>query len=292
MLNQRTDKTIADTSIGDIQTLTDADITIRETAKLGYVPNLMLTHALNTIGMALCLWIYVSPLSAIIWSAVHLLVIYGRSLHQTIWRSRTIDTPSAKKWITEAAIGAFIASFCWASIAIFLFPTDSFIAQVVIIIFLSGLATASTSTLGHNFKMSASYFTPIMVALSARLLIEDDPVYLGMGFGAIALFILQIGTAKKNEAATRNSIELQFANSELLSRLRIEKALTEEALNKVNGNATFLKDILNNISQGVCVFDRDGELSLTTPKGQRILGKNDYEMDNDITYNKIGRAHV
>lgn len=228
--------------------------------KNAVVKNLLFTHLLNTIGLIVTLWFWSNQVALVIWGFAHMVIIALRSWHQSFARHVDENVTAIRRWLFAQAFGAFLASSCWVIVLFYLYPENNAIGQMVVIVWMAGLAVGASSTLAANLWASYAYIIPLMGALVVKFMLYDDASFWGFSIGAMALLGLLLSSALKNHQRLRDTFNLSLENERLIASLRKEKKQAQQQKLFAEENADFLNSIIENIDEGLCVFDKHNRL--------------------------------
>lgn len=134
-----------------------------------------------------------------------------------------------RRWQLAYAMGVMSHGALWACLTWVAYATGSIEVSAAILIVLSALAAGATGIFAPQLVLGRIYITLIMLQCTVGLLLKDDPQpilsALGFFFTAVLLFV-----HNANHSVLYRSLELQFANGQLVEDLEIER----QALEKLN----------------------------------------------------------
>ncbi len=247
-------------TIDDLSLAANKDVIYSELLRLAIVPNLLLTHPLNTIGLIISLWFWSNQLSLLVWGVFHLVIVALRSWHQSLASHVPETARDIKRWLRMQAVGAAVSGVCWGSVVFLFYPPFASFGQIIVIVFLAGLSAGATSTLAANIYAAYAFIIANMGAMVIYFAMSDEVSNWGMSFGSLALMGLLLGTVRNNHSSLVQNFMLKFQNEELMHHLQDEKQLAQKQKAMAEDNAHFMSSILENINEGICIFDKNNRL--------------------------------
>jgi signal transduction histidine kinase/CheY-like chemotaxis protein len=139
------------------------------------------------------------------------------------------------RWDFFYLIGAALAGIGWGTAGLLLFPPDSIAHQVFLSFVLAGMAGGGVAALPARRATFLVFFLPTLLPVSLRLLTFGDEMHVVMGlmvlFFAGALLVI----AWRTHAMIISSLNLRFANRDLIAFLTSAKERAEQLNEELAG---------------------------------------------------------
>ena len=146
------------------------------------------------------------------------------------WRA-TPDQRAAPQWNAAFIAGTALASLTWGAAGVMFYAPAQPTNGVFLMFVLGGVMLGGASLLAARCGAFLTFFLPIGLLTAARLASEGGEEHLTMAFLIVIFTIATIATSWRFHVAIRSSLELRFANLDLIESLRAAKDQTD-ALNR------------------------------------------------------------
>lgn len=169
-------------------------------------------------------------LSAVMWPVVEhgylLACAFGMTLNQgwRFWiylgfRRHGLVAADVAAFSRRWLVGAGISGVIWSAVAILYYVPDSPIHQTLLVISVFGI-TAVAIPLIAPYPISFRLFAiPIMLALTARLLWEGDPLHVLLGFMVLIKELANLNVGQRYYLNMVESLRVRYENEMLAARL-------------------------------------------------------------------------
>jgi signal transduction histidine kinase len=195
-------------------------------APIGIIANLV-----NSFILSFILWKVIPHSILIIWFSVIISISLLRYLLCFKYGHSSQARDDAGRWETLFLVTLTFSGVVWGSAGIFLFPIDSVAHQTFIAFVLGGMVAGAAGSFSVIIRIFLAFSLPALIPIIIRFFMIGDNIHLAMG-GMILLFgLLMYSTAKRVNAVTISSLNLQFENRALINHLVVEKGRIEK-LNK------------------------------------------------------------
>ena len=180
------------------------------------VPLVLMTHFVGALLFGLIMWKYVDGSALGIWESVMFVVLLFRLYHYVLY-TNTSDSELRENsvlWLHRYYTYILIGGALWGSTAVLLFPQETILYQMVVVLFTLGVTSTAIGIISASWYLVVAYalfsFAPIII----RLAWMEDPLYQTIAYIVSALGILMIFTAKHFGAVIDNAIYNRFALSQ------------------------------------------------------------------------------
>ncbi|MBM3943452.1 MAG: response regulator [SAR202 cluster bacterium] len=194
-------------------------------ASFGY-----LATAFNAVLLALVLWAVSSQTIIVLW-LVSTLAFTGLRLALVRKFHRVQPGPERiAVWGNLFGAGAVLSGIGWGAAGFFLFPESSTAHQVFLALVLAGMIAGAVGLMGPRLGVFLGFTVPAALPIALRLLTIGGGAAPAMAGMAVLFTGLMALTAWKFNKVMVSSLQLRFANADLLATLTGEKAMVD-ALN-------------------------------------------------------------
>jgi len=139
----------------------------------GALPISILGTLLGIFVIVFILYDAVDNQSLAIWTTVFILITALRGIHTYFYFKTPPVYGDAHPWCLQFAIGALAASLAWGSTAIWLFPEDDLIKQVLLAFSLSVTCAVSITVLSAVRFIIVAYIVAALLPLVIRFYVQD-----------------------------------------------------------------------------------------------------------------------
>ena len=201
------------------------------------------------VSAGIILWPVIPHWKFLIWSGILVLLSMGRCLLLIMFRKKIPAGTEIGIWARYHVIGTVASGVMWGLPAIFLWPHNSPVHQLIWPLCIVGL---SASAIAKFYSWKPSYLPYIfltLVPLSVRLLFESELTYVVLGIlGFIFLFIMyQTGevmytsNSRLLEAGIRNELLNEILSKEKQKEEDLNTKLQQEIAERTNSQNTLQK---------------------------------------------------
>ncbi len=206
------------------------------------------------------------------WFAAILLVTAGRYLLVRHFNAVATAASDPRRWANRYTLGAGLAGLCWGVAGTLLFPTDSVVHQMLLMLVLAGMSAGAMPFLSAVPGTYLAFLVPILVPLSAWLYMQSVVAYQYMALLVLVYLGVLIITARRNRDTIEQSLRLRFENAGLIGtlaaskdqlestsdRLQLEVLERAEADRQLRESHEFLQRIMDSTTNAIYVLDLEG----------------------------------
>ena len=178
---------------------------------------------LNAVLLALTQWQVIAPSVILFWLSYMVALTVLRAVLVWQFQRCSPDAHAIGRWGTLFCIGTGLAGIGWGIAGVVLFPATSMTHQVFLTFVLGGMIAGAVGLLSARMRAFLSFACPAALPVIVSLLVQGDRLSLMMG-GMAALFTsVIIFTAWKLHCIICSSLQLRFANADLVVSVTAEK---------------------------------------------------------------------
>ena len=237
-------------------------------------PFTLLADSVFGLFVFLTYWNFAPQGRLLPWYSGLFLVVVCRGLFWRRYRTTSVnDAP--RLWANFFVISMGVTGVIWGS-AVFLLSGNAGSSHNEFLLFmLAGLTTGAIASSASYIPAVIAFIVPILVPVSLHYMLLGTRLELAMGMVILFAMGLIIRLALNSQAMIIRAARLRYRNSSLVSSLESRQEQLEE-------KSIFLQAILDNIRQGISVFDNKLHLAawndafvdfLRPPKGWLKLGQ-------------------
>ncbi|MCB1684863.1 MAG: hypothetical protein KDI31_10265, partial [Pseudomonadales bacterium] len=179
--------------------------------------------------LAVMLWSSVDHQTLVLWLAAVLLSNLGRYLlsrhHLRLPRSESRSRTHVHLLFVANAIDGCL----WGSAAFLFFVADSISVQVLVYTLIVGLAAGSIMAMAYWPAALYAFAVPAVGLAALRMALAGEPASHALAILLLLFLAILFATLHLAHRSARGSIELQFANRELIEQLKLQKEAAEQA---------------------------------------------------------------
>ena len=180
----------------------------------------LVVSAANGLVVALAVSYFYGVHLAWSWLGVLLVVLLLRAFLVQRHRRRRAALPT-ERWSLLFAIGAGVTGLCWG-LSVFLLPWPEFTDEVFLSFVIGGMVAGAIPSLSPSLGSFVPYLLGALLPLGLRMALiggEFALTFLAL-IGAFGVFMLL--TARAHHRTERGSLELRYANADLVAELTEE----------------------------------------------------------------------
>lgn len=142
---------------------------------------------------------------------------------------RGITTTNTTQLITHMCVIKAFEGVAWGYLAWIVMGEGSLAQQILTMASLAGVSGNAVSLLGPVFPMFLSMLLALLLTMSSKFLLIDDPSFKLLAIGCTLFFLGQAGQALASQRTARRSIALRFENLDLVESLQIVSEHAKQA---------------------------------------------------------------
>lgn len=211
------------------------------------------------IGLVAAMWSGYNHLQLLIWLSVNLLFC-GAARHTLVYcfrvsiKKKELDRSTARYWLKWFTLGAFISGVSWGFAgAIFMIPHDV-VLQTFLVFLLIGVTAAANPYYSPFSEVYASFLLPAFLPFSIWLMLQGG-VFIILGCLAVIYIIIMYASAVYSQKLISTSLELRFANENLLEDLSKAIKTVERRSHDLEKSFATLKATLESTTDGILAVD-------------------------------------
>ncbi len=221
------------------------------------LPFILIGHLLGAFLFSALQYQVVDTYSIVIWLALSIFVILWRWYHFIQFKKikEVIKLKESTKWLHHYYIDVIMSGVVWGWSALLLFPTDNYMGQIIVIVFIFAVSFATISSLASKLMLLLLYMAVTFSPLVVRLVVLDEPysftaLIIVLALVALLIFISEFFGAIINNSLSnhQNFVQVKHENDTLKERFfsLFERAPVgifyyDEDLKIIDSNERFLK---------------------------------------------------
>jgi PAS domain S-box-containing protein len=198
----------------------------------------------NAGVLSLILLPVVSAPALLSWLGALMAVICFRLILKARFLRADVQPADVSKWKHLIFISSFLAGSLWGVAAVLLFPSDSFVHQVVIAFVVGGMIAGSVGAFSVLSGTFLSFSLPAMLPLIWRFFYAGDEIHTGMAAMTLLFWLLMWFAARRLNQTIETSIALQYRNTGLIADLRSEIGERKKAEAELREHQKRIEDIV------------------------------------------------
>jgi PAS domain S-box-containing protein len=206
------------------------------------------------------------------WLGLLVVVTFGRTYMAYRFRSLAPEQRDAELWRNRFLIGASLAGGCWGLAGTALYPVESPIHQIFLLIVVAGIAAGAISYHAAVLRVYIAYSVTTLLPVAVWLLTHQSDTHALIGLLTLVFLASLIATCHRIHGTLTESLRLRYENQDLIEdlaeskqelqglnrRLQGEIAEHTRTENELRDSYQFLKRIMDNTTNAIYVLDRDG----------------------------------
>lgn len=172
------------------------------------LPFILIGHLLGSLLFSALQYQIVDTYSIVIWLALSVFVILWRWYHFVQFKNipESIKLKESTKWLHHYYIDVIMSGIVWGWSALLLFPTDNFVGQIIVIVFIFAVSFMSISSLSSKLMLLLLFLAVTFSPLVTRLVVLDEPYSFSALITVLALVALLLFISEFFGAVINNSL--------------------------------------------------------------------------------------
>ncbi|WP_260294429.1 hybrid sensor histidine kinase/response regulator [Sedimenticola hydrogenitrophicus] len=162
----------------------------------------------------------------IIWCAATLLSGFAYIYEARKQLATNIPPENARHVLKRLIIVNIVSGACWGGLPLAAFAPADAASSILVVTVITGVAANAMATLAPVFSAYAAFVLFEMAGLIWVLLMVGETAYTALAIVGALYLVSLLGMASNGAKTTRSTIILRFENSDLVERLKQEKAST------------------------------------------------------------------
>ncbi len=221
------------------------------------LPFILTGHLLGSLLFSAIQYQVVDTYSILIWLSLSMFVILWRWYHFLQFKKikEATKLKESTKWLHHYYIDVIMSGVVWGWSALLLFPTDNYMGQIIVIVFIFAVSFATISSLSSKLMLLLLYMLVTFSPLVVRLVLLDESysftaLIIVLAMVALLIFIAEFfGSIINNSLSNhQNFVQAKHENDTLKERFfsLFERAPVgifyyDEDLKIIDSNERFLK---------------------------------------------------
>jgi len=191
------------------------------------LPFILIGHLLGSLLFSALQYQVVDTYSIVIWLALSTFVILWRWYHFIQFKNvkEAAKLKESKKWLHHYYIDVIMSGIVWGWSALLLFPTDNYMGQIIVMVFVFAVSFATISSLSSKFLLLLLYLAVTFAPLVTRLVMLEEEysfaaLIIVLTLVALLIFISEFfGAIINNSLANhQNFVQVKHENDTLKER--------------------------------------------------------------------------
>ena len=185
--------------------------------------------AVNTAIVSIVLWDIVPGFSLLCWAIALIVFSLFRLILVYRFRQTSLSLAYVSYWRRLYLFGLVASGTIWGTANIFLFTAESPYHQAFLLLVLCGMSAGSVPVLAPVRTAPPCFFLPILLTSAVWLLFQGERTAIGMGCLFLGLIGVLLTTATQLHRSISESLQLRFANLDLVHELSVAKTQADNA---------------------------------------------------------------
>ncbi len=184
------------------------------------MPISVIGSLLGIFFVSLALWGETPSNALLSWSAIFTALTLSRGLHAKIYLKKIRTAHENMKWRKQFAIGATLAACFWSSTAIFLYPDNNPVSQVILAFVLTAASAIAINSLSPVKYISILFVTILLLPLTTRLALQNSSDSLLLSVMLVFLYLLLLSSILRLHKTIHSNIVLRYQSIDRARQLR------------------------------------------------------------------------
>jgi diguanylate cyclase (GGDEF)-like protein len=228
--------------------------------------------------VALSLWSAVPPAVLLGWFALTVLVTVG--IYFRRGKQRPGVTTLSRRALRRATVLAVVSALPWAVLPALYLGSLPHTAELVVITVTAGMAAGGSVLLAPVYPAAIAYVATVLVPFACKCLL-----LIGAGYGLLGLLAVSYGAFLCAVIAT--AARLSVERTEALRGLNQSAEMLRERDDTITTQNMRFETALNNMSQGLCLFDGEERLIVCNERYIEMHGLDPDRVRPGISFSEI-----
>lgn len=192
------------------------------------------TVLIGTLGISLAtivvLWSPVGALPLLWWFALTLLITAARFFLGLRFERTESANGNISWWANAFVVGAMANALSWSIVPVFFLLPEQPLYVLFIACLYAGYISGSVASTSVHFPAFLGFALPVTVLFSARVFLENEPIYIAIGVMIWFYAAASYSFARNNHRTILDAINLKFENIDLLDEVREQRDAAEQAV--------------------------------------------------------------
>ena len=225
------DEGLSDPALADNEALRQRDSLLL--AQVHALYNTSWFTSLGAIVAALTFWlaylIYTGDRYVLIWAGVVHATQIGRLLNEWAYHRDARAWQRMLVWRRRFMLGLFASAAVWGSAPWLLLPTQDLAMVCLVMLVLLGMGSGGVGAIVAYRPAVLMWLCPLLLPLPVLLLWYPGPLHIALAIFAVAYLIVNLVFAFGQNELLAKAIKAQFDNADLVTQLRHQMTLAEQA---------------------------------------------------------------
>lgn len=191
----------------------------------------MITGALLAgLALILALEAQLDPSIRLLWMMALLAILLCRSLLLRRWKRTPTTQHNVDRRILIATVLSTVTASLFGLMAYLAIHEEHALTSLLVVMVLTGMVASATASISHLLPMYVLYIVPMMMPTAIKLYQFNEVGFHWISGLIVAYLIVCLGTSGNIRASIMHSINVRYANLDLLESIRLEKQRAELAL--------------------------------------------------------------
>ncbi|MCW8837882.1 MAG: GGDEF domain-containing protein [Thiovulaceae bacterium] len=195
----------------------------REQVRLLYAQGriIQLLGIFSSLIVVLIYWDVINHQNLLIWFCANVVIYIIRLFYVSKFKKISVNNFNIEKWKNKYIISTFISGIVWGSLALFLDPSWPSTHQVALFIIYTGIIAGAFNSNSPVFISYVAFYLPPVLMLMYTILRQSNELFYELVFLITVYIILMYVTSLKYHNHLTRSLELRYANEQLVDELQI-----------------------------------------------------------------------
>ena len=225
---------------------------LHEQTKLLYTNQTLSLMANVILGLSVVLayWDVASHARLLVWFTTLALTVAGRGFLVLRYRTSEQDHDDARRWSRYVVIGMAATGVIWSSAVAILSLAEPSAQSALLLLVLAGVTIGAITASATYVPAVIAFLIPVLVSMAVSFLRAGGLIETLMGAAVLLALVVLIRLSFNVQKIIRRAIHLRQRNSALTESLT-------QSNHELKAKSDFLQAVLDNVAQGVSVYDRE-----------------------------------